>query len=469
MEAIIAIAVAAGLVWGLSYILRGPLVYGCLAILVVAFCFGHEFLRFEIGPFPLTLDRLLLAGLIGVYVVRRGLGQTDPKPMRWPDVAMLLLAVVLVYSTFTHDWQLDAPRKISPIWRLVAGFLMPMAIYWIARQSPVEKRALLATYGVLTVLGIYLSITALAEVTQQWWLVFPPHIANPNVGIHFGRARGPTLQSQSLGLHLDVCLLCAWMWRRHLGRVGQLVLILLIPLFLAAIFATYTRCVWIGAGLAAVAVLGLPMSLRWRAAVVGPTLAAAMLVALFQWDRLVRIERPDGAEASRSSVETRWSFSYVSWRMFLDRPLLGHGYGQFQHADRPYLSDRSTSLDLETIRYQPNHDMFLALLTETGLIGFGLFVALLAGWGIHAWHIWHNTAAPDWARAQGLMMLGMLGIYLGPALFFDLTFSPHDHTITFFMAGLTAGLPLPTAHGSPLQAIRGDATQTADPSHPLAV
>jgi hypothetical protein len=37
-------------------------------------------------------------------------------------------------------------------------------------------------------------------------------------------------------------------------------------------------------------------------------------------------------------------------------------------------------------------------------------------------------------------MLGMLGIYLGPALFFDLTFSPHDNCITFFMAGLTASL-----------------------------
>ena len=49
--------------------------------------------------------------------------------------------------------------------------------------------------------------------------------------------------SQTLGLYLDVCLLCLWMMRRHVGRVGTLILILLIPLFLAAIYVTYTRCV----------------------------------------------------------------------------------------------------------------------------------------------------------------------------------------------------------------------------------
>ena len=64
------------------------------------------------------------------------------------------------------------------------------------------------------------------------------------------------------------------------------------------------------------------------------------------------------------------------------------------------------------------------MLTETGLIGFGLFVAMLAGWTIQSWRLWRNTAAPDWVRAQGLMMLGTLAIYLGPALFVDLRFSP---------------------------------------------
>jgi O-antigen ligase len=440
MEAVAIIAAIVAIVWGTVYSVRGSLVCGCLATLVVAFCFGHPFWRFEIGPLPMTLDRVMLAGLILVYIIQRRLGRADPKPAAWPDIAMLLLAAVLVFSTFSHDWRLDAPGKVSPVWRLVAGFLSPMALYWIARQSRIEEKTLQIVYGVLTAFGVYLAVTALAEVTQQWWMVFPPYISDPTRGIHFGRARGAVLQSQSLGLHLDACLLCLWMQRRHLGRVGLLVSTLLIPVFLAAIFVTYTRCVWIGAALCALTVLGLPMSNRWRAAIFGPALAAALLLAIFQWDNLIHMERPEGGGAAGESVDTRSSFSYVSWKMFLDQPLLGVGYGQFQDAARSYLSDRDTSLYLESIRGQPNHNMFLALLTETGLVGGGLFIAILVGWAIGAWRLWRDAASPDWVRTQGLLMLGMLGIYLGPALFFDLTFSPHDNCITFFMAGLTAGL-----------------------------
>ena len=95
------------------------------------------------------------------------------------------------------------------------------------------------------------------------------------------------------------------------------------------------------------------------------------------------------------------SFAYVSWKMFLDAPLLGVGYGQFQQAARPYLSDRTTSLYLEDIRNEPNHNTPLAMLTETGLIGFGLFLAILVGWTIQSWRMWRNPAAPDWVRDKG--------------------------------------------------------------------
>lgn len=440
MEFIAVIAAIAAIIWGMVYSVRGSLIYGCLATLIGAFCFGHAFWRFEIGPLPLTLDRLMLGGLILVYIIQRRLGHADPKPAAWPDVAMLLLAIVLVFSTFSHDWRLDAPGKVSPVWRLVAGFLSPMILYWIARQSRIEEKTLTTVYSVLTVFGVYLAVTALAEIAQQWWMVFPSYISDPTKGIHFGRARGAVLQSQSLGLYLDVCLLCLWIWRRYFGRVGLLVSTLLIALFLAAIFATYTRCVWIGAALCALPVLGLPMSNRWRAVLFGPVLGLALLLAVFQWDNLVRMDRAEGSGAAGLSVDTRASFTYVSWKMFLDQPVFGVGYGQFQQAARDYLSDRDTPLYLEGIRGQPNHNMFLAMVTETGLIGGGLFVAIFVGWAIGAWRLWRDAAAPDWVRYQGLLQLGMLGIYLGTALFFDLTFSPHDNCITFFMAGLTAGL-----------------------------
>ncbi len=446
MDAIAVIVGVAVLIWGLAYALRGSLIHGCLVFLVAALCFGRDFLRFDVGPFSLCIDRVLLGGLLIVYLVKRRLGLADPKPVAWPDVAMLLLAIVLVASFFSSNWELDAAGKVS-LWQLVAGFLMPMIVYWIARQSPIDQRTLVTTYVVLVLMGVYLSVTALAEITKQWWLVYPSYIADPTVGIHFGRARGPMVGSQTLGLYLDVCLLCLWMMRRHVGRVGTLILILLIPLFLAAIYVTYTRCVWIGAGLCGLLVLALPMSNRRRAVFVSSALAVAVFVAVFQWESLIRMEREGGAAGSELSAKSRVSFAYVSWKMFLDAPLLGVGYGQFQQAARPYLSDRTTSLYLEDIRNEPNHNTPLAMLTETGLIGFGLFLAILVGWTIQSWRMWRNPAAPDWVRAQGLMMLGTLVVYFAPALFVDVRFSPQAQYIAFFLAGLTTGLAagLPTS------------------------
>ena len=62
----------------------------------------------------------------------------------------------------------------------------------------------------LSALGLYLAGTGIAEITQQWWAVFPGFIANPELGAHFGRARGPALTSVSLGIFLTVCFWATW-------------------------------------------------------------------------------------------------------------------------------------------------------------------------------------------------------------------------------------------------------------------
>lgn len=439
MEFIYLILAAAALIWAGVYAVRGSLWFGCLVFLVVGYCFGHDLLHFYAGAVPLTLDRIVLGTLVVIYVIQRQLGKADPKPIAWVDVTMFAFGGLLIVSTFLSDWRVDIPGKVSPVWRLVAGYIMPIGLYWLARQSRLDRHAMIVIYTVLTLLGVYAVVTAIAEVTQQWWLVFPSYIADPNVGIHFGRARGPTLQSQSMGFYLDVCLLAAWALRPYLNRFGQLLIILLVPAFLIAIAVTYTRCVWIGLALGVMVVAALSLPKTWRPLVGVAALAGVLLVAV-QSQQLIEIERESGSEASRSSVECRGSFTYVSWKIFLEHPILGVGYGQFIPNAKDYLSDRTVDLPLEVIRGQPNHSTYLALLTETGLVGLGLFLAMVTGWVLSAWRLWRNESAPDWARRQAVFMLGVLAVCIGPSLFFDLTYSPEDHWLVFFLVGTTMGL-----------------------------
>ena len=80
MTFIAAIAAAALVVWGIVYALRGSLLAGGVAFLIVGCCFNDYFFRFDVGPVTLTLDRLLLVALVVVYAVQRCLGFQMYKP-----------------------------------------------------------------------------------------------------------------------------------------------------------------------------------------------------------------------------------------------------------------------------------------------------------------------------------------------------------------------------------------------------
>lgn len=443
MTAIYLIAGVAVIVWAGIFVLRGSLIAGCLTFLVVAACFGHEFFNFDLGPVPLTLDRLVLVLLVVAYAVQRRLGRTDPKPLAWTDVLLMVFLGVLALSGFWGGWSGHRTGLVGhfhPLYRFTAGYLIPFAIYWIARQAPLDRSNVTRTQAALVCLGVYLAATGLLEVAGQWWAVFPRHIADPDAGIHYGRARGPMVHSVRFGLCLSVCLLAAWVWRRRLGRPGQLVIFALMPLMLAGLYFSYTRSVWMGAGLGLMVVLGLTLGPRWRALALGGMASAALLVGVTRMDQLVRFQREHSAVNTGKSVELRKSFAYISWKMFRDRPLWGVGFGQFPQAKLPYLADRSTGLHLEATRPMAHHSTLLSLLTETGLIGLAVYLGVVVGWGRAAWALCRDPKAPDWARAQGALLLGALAICLCQMAFHELSYAPIENALVFFLAGTTVGL-----------------------------
>lgn len=460
MTPIYLIAGIVALAWGLVFVLRGSLLGGCLAFLVVAMCFGHHFTHFTVGPVTLTFDRLVLVVLVVAYLVqrRRGRRAGPVRPLWRIDLLLAAFLGVLVVSGCWGGWrtaQTGPGADAGPVFRLLAGYLVPFALYWIARQSTPDRCRVRLVHGWLACLGVYLAVTGLLEIGGQWWAVFPRHIADPEIGIHFGRARGPMVCAISFGLYLGTCLLAAWLWRGRLGRWGQLAILAAMPLMLTGVYFSYTRSVWIGTALGLLIVLALTLRGHWRPLVLGGMVSAAVLVGVTQAGKLRAFQREQSAAETSGSVDLRVSFAYVSWKMFQDRPLWGVGFGRFPDAKMPYLADRSTKMNLQALRTYSHHNTFLSILTETGLVGLGLFVAVLAGWAGAAWRLVRNPGLPDWSRTQGVLMLGVLGLYACQAMFHEMSYSPIDHSLVFLLAGLTVGLqpaaapaavrPLPSA------------------------
>ncbi len=440
MEILPLIAGVAAMLWGTLFLFRGSLFVGLILVLIVGACFGHQFAHFDVGPLTMTLDRLAMVGIAVAYIVQRLLGRIVPRPVTKQDVVLLSFLGVLSVSTIYGFSIGEGQAGVPAAWRLIAGYFMPATIYWIAREIPSTRDRQMLFLGSLTCFGVYLGVTGIAEYTHQWWAVFPKVIADPTAGIHFGRARGPMLQSPTYGIYVSMCLLATWLWLPRLSRGGQLAVFCTLPLMMLGVVFGLTRSVWIGAALGVTIVLALSLQGAWRRMVLGSIVVAGLLVGITRHDSMMGLKREETAAEAAMSANMRISFAYVSWQMFLDRPLMGFGFGNFPTAVAPYLEDRSTAIPLYHIRGLSHHNTLLSLLTETGIIGLSLFLLLLYSWTRTAWIVWRDPRTADWGRSQATLMLGAMGVYVPQLLFHDLTYTPMENSILYLFAGLTASL-----------------------------
>lgn len=409
-------------------------------LLLIVGCFSGVFTSTKFEWFALSLDRLTFVALVLTYALQSWRGRTDPKPLDHADFVLAVVLIVLAVSTFTADWRNAGPGGARPIGRLFAGYVVPALLYWMARQSALTEARVTLVYAILVSFGIYLAITGLLEVTQHWSLVVPRYIAKPEIGLGFGCARGPMLQPVSFGSYVAVALLTGWLWRARFGQMGGWLIGAAVPLFLVALFFTYTRSVWLGTGLGLFTVLALTLPRRWRRSVLSGVAILALLVVTANWNTLMAFRRGnESAEATRQSALSRLGFGYVSWQMFRDRPWLGVHFGHFPEAKLPYLADRSTSLDLESLRPLAQHNIFLSFLTETGLVGLIPFVALLICWISRALRTWRDAHASDWIRGSAAIFLSAMALYVGQWMFHELSFAFIDHGLLFVLAGISSG------------------------------
>jgi hypothetical protein len=435
----LAIVALVGLFWMGVVMLRGGLLGGALAVLLAGSCFGHPFFNVPLGPLPLTADRLLLAALLVQYLLYRRWGWTDPKPLAKTDYLLAAFLIVLVASTLSHDFQV---RKAQPLSQLVFFYLMPVVLFWIVRQTEWTARSAWWLFTSLAVFGVYLCLTAVAETHQAWALVFPKYIGSSDVREFFGRGRGPYLNPMANGIVQGLGLCASLMWWPRLNRPGKLMLLAILPVFAWGVYSTFTRSVWMGAGLGLMIVVALSTPRNWRWPVLSSVLLALVVVSAAGWESFVAFKRDKdvSVEDVAESAKLRPILATIAWHMFLDRPILGCGYGQYIQESPAYLADRSGDLPLEKARPYVQHNVFLSLLTETGLLGMGLFIALLASWTRTAWRLWRSASAPRWVRQTGLLFLALVGVYLPNAMLHDVSIIPMVNMLLFFCSGAIMGL-----------------------------
>ena len=133
--------------------------------------------------------------------------------------------------------------------------------------------------------------------------------------------------------------------------------------------------------------------------------------------------------------------------------MTGFGFGRYiEHSGR-YHSNRSYDLPLEQARRYVQHNVFLSILVDTGLIGLSLVLAWFALLAGVAWQLARKMPSRRESQAVGLLMIGLLAAYACNGMFHDVLVIPMVHMFLFFLAGVTVtvyqrGLAMPAPEAS---------------------
>jgi O-antigen ligase len=196
--------------------------------------------------------------------------------------------------------------------------------------------------------------------------------------------------------------------------------LLALAAILCGVVLSYSR----GAALALGALVAGLLALRYlRLRYVVPTLLAIVLVlAMTDPMFLRRLQTLDGQtnpHAVDRSILARKTYQAGAWHIFLDRPLLGVGFGQSPLYIPRYGRMYGSMLGP---KHAAAHNMYLQILAETGLLGLAAFLLLLAAVvrPMFALRQYWAQRRPEYAHTLASLMLALL-LFLVTSVFLHLS------------------------------------------------
>ncbi len=447
MELLVPIAVIAGAIWFAIYWKHSSrldgavLPVGVAVLLLVQAILGPEFFSLHAGPIPITLDRVLLGGLLLVALRKFVTRPAGSHWINWLDMAVLAWIVVLTASTFLHDFGF---RNNLPVTRLLFFNLMPLVLYFVVRQIEWTPGRLDLLQWCVIGLGAYLAATGICEWRGWHGLVFPKHIINSPIVEFYGRARGPLLNPVINGMLINAAIatLLAMAWRK--GPTVSLLSAVLIPLMMAGSYATLTRSVWVGTALTTGILILAPLTARARVVVCVSGLALVGLIVGAFGDELNRFKRDRdvSVEEMAQSAELRPILATVALEMFRDRPVQGFGFGQYSNTKRPYHYLEHDGMPLTMALPYMQHNVVLSYATETGLLGVVVLIGMLFAGTVLSWQLWRVENNSMVVRHQSLITLTIVGNYLVNGMFHDVSIVPMCHSHLLLYLGIVSMLTI---------------------------
>lgn len=357
-----------------------------------------------------------LYAVIGLGVVAwawgRARGRIDAPAGEGPAALAAPLAAFVAYALVSVLWSADTDEAVVK----AAFFYVPFTVLYAAVVAWWPLARGLRALAVTAIAGASASaVVALWQYATReiWW---NETLQQANVYSRFFRVNGIFYDPNILGRYLVVGMLAcvALAWVRH-GRAELAALGAATLLMLAGLTVTFSRSsalmLMLGIVLLAVRAVGPRRALATGAVLLaiggGAAIATSDNVrrAVTDYDRLERVS------------EGRFDLMRGGLTIWRSEPVIGAGLGGFERR----FEETLTPTEQRRVRVVISHNTPITVLSEGGVLGFALFLALLAGAGWAAVRGSARQGTTGWARwTLGAILAGIvLHSLLYAALFED--------------------------------------------------
>lgn len=395
-------------------------------------------------------DRMILVLIAVIFTVEMLMKKIRVLSFSAAEVAMIGFSIYVIFSMIISGTISEQGQGVSP-GKFLTAYGFPFAIFFISKNIANDENKIKKIFFLFVFIGLYLGITAIIEYFQWRQLLFPRYLwrARP------GRAGGPFLHPAVNGIVMGMLLLVPIFlflhenkrWKKYLYVITAICL-------LAGILFTFTRSAWVSS---LTAIFTVPIFMpRVRKLLFVSFLMIGILSLSFSYfyDIKIRqlkekefitknatlIERIVNRFTAEETIEGREDLYKFAFKMFLNKPFLGHGYGGFQQAKKGYGATMLISNQFAATR-AGIHNTLLSLLVDLGLIGlsFYLFIVIYI---VNICRKLYIKLPRETFLGKDLIVacIGIFIVYLISIQFFDVRFVLFPNALFFCIAGITVGL-----------------------------
>ncbi len=379
---LIVVLVALGV--GVRVVLARPTVWFALLGLTAAIRIPVS-IGSEDANLLVPLYAVIVLGLVA-WTWGRVRGRIEAAAAEGSPVLALPLAAFTAFLLVSTLWSAD-PTEAA---KKASFFYIPFVLLYVLVVAWWPRGRALGALAVTTVAGATVAgaIGLYQYATQDLW--WNQTLQQANVYSRFFRVNGiffdPNILGRYVAMGILICLALAWVRPRRAELAGLAVAIVVMT---GALAVTFSRSSALMLMLGLVMLAARAVGVR-RAAITGTALLIVIGGAAVATSSNIRHALTDSQRLERVS-EGRFDLMKGGLTIWREEPVAGAGLGGFETR----FEETLTPLEQRRVRVVISHNSPITILSEGGVVGFALFLALIGGAG--------------WAVARGSRAQGEIG------------------------------------------------------------